>query len=252
MKLIISICLMIIIVFGWEDDEDTQIKTITITRTALIAGCPTGTPNLCDNDKCVNFLTDINNCGICNNICHLSNAVPDCYGKCNIKSCHTGFYDCNNDILDGCEVNIHIDANHCGACLNSCGINELCVNGVCSNQLPNGSNSNFTNIGCVSTTSVGTGISPEEQPYTVFVDGINSITPIQCFDSVCIPHVGVLLKYFTLSLDTSNSIITTICSCYTDTNNNGFNRPSPIPNTCSNTYGVTTYGDGSWYLFSKP
>jgi hypothetical protein len=58
--------------------------------------------------------------------CSVPNAVPVCdqVGNCAIAACNAGFFDCNNDPADGCEVNGNTDYNHCGvssfACTTSC------------------------------------------------------------------------------------------------------------------------------------
>jgi hypothetical protein len=57
-------------------------------------------------------------------------------GKCTIDSCDDGFDDCNNDPMDGCEVNIDTDVNNCGACDYECpsvdnGV-ATCIAGECT------------------------------------------------------------------------------------------------------------------------
>lgn len=224
----------------------------TIKETFTIQQCPVGSSFFCGNtNKCVDLSTDLNNCGLCDNVCHFANAVPRCSNsQCDIQLCYPGFSNCNTNILDGCEVNIQTDEENCGACSNICDETQVCLNGVCSmpcSAVGGCAAINFENVGCVSTESIGTGIS--EEPYTQFVPGSISITAIQCYNT-CINHFAQALKFFTLSVDTTTagSLIRTFCSCYTDSNNVGFQQ---IPaTTCNNNYGETTNGVGSWYLYS--
>lgn len=52
----------------------------------------------------------------------------NCFGVC-----AAGFADCNNSkSLDGCEVNLMVDHNNCGACGQACPMNKWCNNGSCS------------------------------------------------------------------------------------------------------------------------
>ncbi len=64
---------------------------------------------------------DINNCGICKQVCALPNADPQCIaGECQIKICKLGFKDCNNKPSDGCEINTTNDNLNCGDCNIEC------------------------------------------------------------------------------------------------------------------------------------
>jgi hypothetical protein len=224
----------------------------TIKEIFAIQQCPVGSSFFCSNtNKCVNLSTDLNNCGLCDNVCHFANAVPRCSNsQCDIQLCYPGFSDCNDDILDGCEVNIHTHKENCGACSNPCDRNQVCLNGVCAipcSAVGECTAINFENVGCVSTDSIGTGTS--EVPHTQVIPGSISMTANQCYNT-CINRFAQALKFFTLSVDTATAdpSINTLCSCYTDSNNVGFDK---IPaNTCNNNYGETTNGVGSWYLYS--
>lgn len=84
---------------------------------------------------CADLLSDENNCGVCANGCPNPgpNQVKTCTkGLCGFE-CVEGFGDCNNDPLDGCEVNLRIHPSHCGACGNQCdiGAGQPCVEGKC-------------------------------------------------------------------------------------------------------------------------
>jgi hypothetical protein len=70
-------------------------------------------PELCDdidndcngqNNETFDLQNDVNNCGSCNNVCRLANAVAKCVnGKCEIQSCSGGFIDKDGDDQNGCE-----------------------------------------------------------------------------------------------------------------------------------------------------
>ncbi|HEY4013476.1 MAG TPA: hypothetical protein VGM06_09065 [Polyangiaceae bacterium] len=101
-----------------------------------IAAC-TGTSQDCNgvaDDGCeVDTDHDPNHCGGCTAApCVVPNATPDCAaGHCAIRSCNSGFDDCNGDALDGCETDLATDAN-CGQCKNVCAEGTTCQNGACS------------------------------------------------------------------------------------------------------------------------
>jgi Cys-rich repeat protein len=82
-----------------------------------------------------NIFSDVNNCNGCNMKCMVPHATAKCMGGgCAIALCDPGFLDCNNNPLDGCEVDSTSDVNHCGGCMNVCpGMNGMptCQNSVC-------------------------------------------------------------------------------------------------------------------------
>ncbi|MGC4079426.1 MAG: hypothetical protein QM702_20780 [Rubrivivax sp.] len=102
--------------------------------------CPPGTER-CGNE-CVNLDTDPNNCGRCRYRCpgqviarpgKPSTGSPTCeHGDCKYV-CYPGYADCNDDIYDGCEVDLRSSQKHCGSCGTSCnvGAGQPCVDGVC-------------------------------------------------------------------------------------------------------------------------
>jgi hypothetical protein len=50
-------------------------------------------------------------------------------------ACPAGFQDCNNNVIDGCEINLQTDVSNCGACGVTCNLANAtvaCVSGVCS------------------------------------------------------------------------------------------------------------------------
>jgi hypothetical protein len=71
--------------------------------------------------------------------CTIANATPECaQSKCALKSCDTGFGDCNNDSSNGCETDLTINTAHCGACQRACGTTKSvgagCVQGLCRHR----------------------------------------------------------------------------------------------------------------------
>ncbi len=81
---------------------------------------------------------DTNNCGSCTNVCPSNNAVASCNsGTCGLAFCNAGFFDCDNNSLNGCEVNSASDPKNCGGCGKTCSTNnaaEICVAGACTIQ----------------------------------------------------------------------------------------------------------------------
>ncbi|XVF70721.1 hypothetical protein PTKIN_Ptkin11bG0185300 [Pterospermum kingtungense] len=67
-----------------------------------------GHNSTCCNNKCVNLVTDSNNCGACKNKCKFTAVC--CRGKC---------------------VNTSFDKRHCGACNHRCEKGQYCVYGMC-------------------------------------------------------------------------------------------------------------------------
>ena len=57
-------------------------------------------------------------------------------------ACHPGFADCDQQVDDGCEVDLQSDVNNCGACGRACnapsGGGISCVNGACVATCPDG------------------------------------------------------------------------------------------------------------------
>jgi hypothetical protein len=105
-----------------------------------ISACAPGFAD-CDGevkDGCeVATATDVLNCGACGNscpqaqvcregactckLCVIPHAQTRCVGQqCVFAGCLQGFADCNNNLQDGCEVDLRIDAANCGSCGNVC------------------------------------------------------------------------------------------------------------------------------------
>jgi hypothetical protein len=105
-------------------------------------------------DGCeTSVLSDVNNCGSCGSLCKgLPNAKATCTaGNCVLGQCNVGFFDCNNNPMDGCEVATGTDVNNCGTCGNKCANGLVCINGGCTCakcNFPNAASSCVNNV-CV-------------------------------------------------------------------------------------------------------
>ena len=80
---------------------------------------------LCDN-MCVDFETDDNHCGECDNACGM---WSDC--RRGVCECVVDHADCDGEQNTGCEVNFRENPDHCGSCDHSCETGQSCINGVC-------------------------------------------------------------------------------------------------------------------------
>jgi hypothetical protein len=77
----------------------------------------------CCNGQCVDTARDPQNCGGCGMACNGGHAGSTCQaGACVPTKCFAGWGDCNMDPKDGCETNLHVDANNCTACGMKCSI----------------------------------------------------------------------------------------------------------------------------------
>lgn len=62
----------------------------------------------------------------------INNGKGTCQDGINIiRSCNTGFADCDEDISNGCEIDSNNDMEHCGSCFNACSELDSCNGGVC-------------------------------------------------------------------------------------------------------------------------
>lgn len=79
--------------------------------------------------------TDPTTCGGCGKKCNSTNGVAGCVnGTCNLL-CNPGFGNCDNDIDNGCEVNLQTHVSNCGACGNACPAangTPICTAGQCA------------------------------------------------------------------------------------------------------------------------
>jgi hypothetical protein len=93
----------------------------------------------CDGDPAngceTPIATDVQNCGGCGVVCSNNNATPACEAGGCVPQCEPGFLNCNEDIDDGCEVDIFNDPLHCGGCglgCDSLNATTSCSEGLCT------------------------------------------------------------------------------------------------------------------------
>lgn len=105
------------------------------TGLACVAPCEATGFTFCPVGKCFDLSSDVLACGHCSNECPAGgpNQVRACHkGVCALE-CAPGFADCNQDPSDGCETDLSVNPNHCGACGNECelALGQPCVEGKC-------------------------------------------------------------------------------------------------------------------------
>ncbi|MFT3841291.1 MAG: hypothetical protein QM723_30145 [Myxococcaceae bacterium] len=90
---------------------------------------------LCCSGVCADPQTDRSNCGVCGTVCGTMNAASECVaGLCHL-TCQSGFGNCNNSPLDGCETKLSDSPSNCGMCGHSCAAPHsqgACLNGQCA------------------------------------------------------------------------------------------------------------------------
>ena len=105
---------------------------VTVDTGPCGGGCPAG--RTCCGDRCVDLLTDAQNCGGCSAVCVAANASTTCQmGRC-VPVCLPGFGDCDGSPLNGCEVDLAVSAFNCSACSAECSTtnaNSVCDTGRC-------------------------------------------------------------------------------------------------------------------------
>ena len=128
-------------------------KSACINAACTITGCNQGFAD-CDGKPANGCETAVGvdkaNCGACGNVCganlvcvnggctcqqcNIPNARTKCVNnQCVFDQCLAGYADCNNNVNDGCEVNLNGDANNCSACGMACPMNKrVCVNAGCT------------------------------------------------------------------------------------------------------------------------
>jgi hypothetical protein len=105
-----------------SSDNDNKVVYVNLSGEGIKGCTPSCVNKECGDDGCGG------SCGVCgdNSTC-LNN-------KC---ICNSGYANCNNDLSDGCEVNLN-SINSCGTncsnkvvCLSTNGTNPVCDNGIC-------------------------------------------------------------------------------------------------------------------------
>ena len=94
----------------------------------------------CDGDVSNGCETDLtktlSHCGFCYSACSLPNATPDCLdATCRVKTCNTGYGNCDGAHPNGCEIHLTESTSHCGACDAPCSTannsSRTCEDGKC-------------------------------------------------------------------------------------------------------------------------
>ncbi len=90
-----------------------------------LADCAMGLGD-CDGDGvCTDVLTTVANCGGCGESCTVANGTPSCspQGDCLVSTCTATtdqvWADCDQQYVNGCEVNVNSNRLRCGGCLSS-------------------------------------------------------------------------------------------------------------------------------------
>ena len=117
-----------------KSGSDTGGTTLDLAGAAGAAGAVSSDP--CDTCKatetccegvCVDTRFDTNNCRTCGHGC----PGTICDASSCTNTCTQPFIDCNQNVVDGCEVNPALDPQNCGNCGIECGFGLECVEGYC-------------------------------------------------------------------------------------------------------------------------
>ncbi len=89
----------------------------------------------CCDGACVSTRQSATHCGGCGITCAPANATPLCSnGVCGVAACASGHVDCNKTVADGCETDVRVSLEHCGACGQTCApanATATCQSGKC-------------------------------------------------------------------------------------------------------------------------
>ena len=92
------------------------------------------TPNC--NGVCLDFSSNVANCGACGTACSFANAIPACQNSnCVISSCTAGWGNCDGNSTNGCEINTSTSVTNCGSCRTVCNKTNgtpFCTGGMCN------------------------------------------------------------------------------------------------------------------------
>ena len=92
------------------------------------------TPNC--NGVCLDFSSNVANCGACGTVCSFANSIPACQNSnCVISSCTAGWGNCDGNSTNGCETNTSTSVTNCGSCRTVCNKTNgtpFCTGGVCN------------------------------------------------------------------------------------------------------------------------
>jgi hypothetical protein len=105
------------------------VQTIEVRPSFTIRPLECGRLQSRCGNYCAETLSDTENCGACGTVCPEYNSTErKCIGgKCS-NPCLAGYYDCNQNVADGCESDLR-DKENCGRCGYSCSVG--CLNGQC-------------------------------------------------------------------------------------------------------------------------
>ncbi len=123
---------------GWYVMDGFAIDS---SRSCIGTGCAAGWGE-CDGDPIngceTDVLTDLDHCGACGQMCGAPHTDGDCTGGvCTAGvDCLAGWGDCDGDPVNGCEIDLNNDPDHCSTCGNACSdvypnADVTCAGGTC-------------------------------------------------------------------------------------------------------------------------
>ncbi|MFH0779952.1 MAG: hypothetical protein V1928_03800 [Parcubacteria group bacterium] len=156
--------------------------------------CKTG-KGACDPNArgcTIDLLTNNSHCGQCNAKCDIPNVYANCEsGACVPSRCKEGFADADNNLLNGCEINLREDSNNCGEVGHNCAFtnaSSMCVNGMC---VPTGCDAGYATCPLSSNvTYCGINLTTDAANCGSCGYNCESVYPgmvVTCTDSVCVP-----------------------------------------------------------------